>query len=100
MPNRIPPIRFLIVVGGTGKGLLGQTRALGFKQEWQLDVDTERKPLENAEFTKFVALDQHVVSVPVLANYYQSLLANADNPEVQAEPAPYLDHGLSTAASR
>ena len=94
------PIRFLIVVGGTGKGLLGQTRALGFKQEWQLDVATERKPLENAEFTKFVALDQHVVSVPVLANYYQTLLANADNPEVQAEPAPYLDHGLSTAASR
>ena len=94
------PIRFLIVVGGTGKGLLGQTRALGFKQEWQLDVATERKPLENAEFTKFVALDQHVVSVPVLANYYQSLLANADNPEVNAEPAPYLDHGLSTAASR
>ena len=100
MPNRIPPIRFLIVVGGTGKGLLGQTRALGFKQEWQLDVATERKPLENAEFTQFVALDQHVGAVPVLANYYQSLLANADNPVVQAEPAPYLDHGLSTAAGR
>ena len=94
------PIRFLIVVGGTGKGLLGQTRALGFKQEWQLDVATERKPLENAEFTKFVALDQHVGAVPVLANYYQTLLANADNPEVQAEPAPYLDSGLSTAAGR
>lgn len=94
------PILFLIVVGGTGKGLLGQTRALGFKQEWQLDVATERKPLENAEFTKFVALDQHVGAVPVLANYYQLLLANADNPRVQAEPAPYLDHGLSTAASR
>ena len=92
--------RFLIVVGGTGKGLLGQTRALGFKQEWQLDVATERKPLENAEFTKFVALDQHVGAVPVLANYYQTLLANANNPEVEAEPAPYLDHGLSTAAGR
>ena len=67
------PIRFLIVVGGTGKGLLGQTRALGFKQEWQLDVATERKPLENAEFTKFVALDQHVVSVPVTTGFQPQL---------------------------
>ncbi len=92
--------RFLIVIGGSGQGLLGQTRALGFEQEWQLDVTTERKALENDEFTKFVALDQHVVSVPVLANHFQSRLRRNDFSEVTAEPAPYLDDGLSTAAAR
>ena len=91
--------RFLIVIGGTGKGLLGQTAALGVAQEWQLDVTTEKHRLRNPTRTHFVALDQHVGAVPVLAAHYLNLLGLPNNIDAN-RPAPYLDNGLSTAAAR
>ena len=79
--------RYLIVAGGTGKGLLGKRAALNFLYEWQIDVQSERAFPDSAGF-KFIPLDTFVGTVANLASHYQEHAAAP--PGMAQHTSPYL----------
>ena len=91
----MPTNRYLIVAGGTGKGLLGKRDALNFRHEWQLDVESERFNGDSAHFT-FVALDTFIGATGELAHYYTN--RNANGAANQQHASPYLGTRLETEA--
>ncbi len=91
----MPTNRYLIVAGGTGKGLLGKRDALNFRHEWQLDVESEKFPGDPAHFT-FVALDTFIGTSGELAHYYRT--RHAGGAANQQHASPYLGTRLETQA--
>ncbi len=91
----MPTNRYLIVAGGTGKGLLGKRDALNFRHEWQLDVESEKFNGDPAHFT-FVALDTFIGTSGELAHYYRT--RHAGGAANQQHASPYLGTRLETQA--
>ena len=97
MPEERPDSanRYLIVVGGTGKGLLGKRSALNFLHEWQIDVDSEKFSNESAHFS-FVPLDTFIGVAAALAHFYLNQTPPAAGNFRQA--SPYLKTWVDTEA--
>ncbi len=91
----MPTNRYLIVAGGTGKGLLGKRDALNFRHEWQLDVASEKFNGEPAH-TTFVALDTFIGTTAELAHYYKTRHASGARNHQHA--SPYLSTRLESQA--
>ena len=91
----MPTNRYLIVAGGTGKGLLGKRDALNFRHEWQLDVASEKFNGEPAH-TTFVALDTFIGTSGELAHYYKTKHASGSKNHQHA--SPYLSTRLESQA--
>ena len=91
----MPTNRYLIVAGGTGKGLLGKRDALNFRHEWQLDVESEKFNGDPAHFT-FVALDTFIGTSGELAHYYKTKHASGSKNHQHA--SPYLSTRLESQA--
>ena len=91
----MPTNRYLIVAGGTGKGLLGKRDALNFRHEWQLDVESEKFNGDPAHFT-FVALDTFIGTSGELAHYYKTRHASGARNHQHA--SPYLSTRLESQA--
>ena len=87
--------RYLIVAGGTGKGLLGKRAALNFMHEWQIDVESEKFSDDTAHFS-FIPLDTFIGTSTALAHYYISKAeANANK---YPHESPYISTRANTSA--
>ena len=76
---------YLIVTGGTGRGLLGNQAALNFTHEWQIDVETEKFSDDTAHFS-FIPLDTCAGSTTALARHYQGPAAKPNSKHSHASP--------------
>ena len=79
MPEQMKPNRYLIVAGGTGKGLLGKRAALNFIHEFQIDVESEKFDSKDTARFDFIALDRYVGTTHYLAQHYQKTNHNIKN---------------------
>ena len=86
--------RYLIVAGGTGKGLLGKRAALNFIHEWQIDVGTEKFDSPDAAHFDFISLDEFVGTSNALAHHYQT----ERSVHKHAHPSPYLTTRIDSQA--
>ncbi len=94
MPEQIKPNRYLIVAGGTGKGLLGKRAALNFIHEFQIDVESERFDSKDTAHFDFIALDTYVGTTHFLAQHYQ----RTTNTRAYAHTSPYLTTRIDSQA--
>ena len=76
---------YLIVTGGTGRGLLGNQAALNFTHEWQIDVESEKFSDDTAHFS-FIPLDTCAGSTAALARHYQGPAAKPNSKHPHASP--------------
>jgi len=94
MPEQMKANRYLIVAGGTGKGLLGKRAALNFIHEFQIDVESEKFDSKDTAHFDFIALDKYVGTTNVLAHYYR----NQTNTPAYAHTSPYLTTRIDSQA--
>ena len=86
--------RYLIVAGGTGKGLLGKRAALNFIHEFQIDVESEKFDSKDTAHFDFIALDKYVGTTHYLAQHYQK----TKNTNAHAHTSPYLTTRITSQA--
>ena len=94
MPEQMKPNRYLIVAGGTGKGLLGKRAALNFIHEFQIDVESEKFDSKDTARFDFIALDRYVGTTHYLAQHYQK----TKNTKAYAHTSPYLTTRIDSQA--